>query len=72
MAVHNPGSDRSVTDALTTMEFSIAMLACRNWSNQEIADHLGISLNTVKHYLTDIFDKLHVRKRDELRDFVLK
>ena len=54
------------------MEFSIAMLACRNWSNQEIADHLGISLNTVKHYLTDIFDKLHVRKRDELRDFVLK
>lgn len=72
MAVHNPNSDRSVTDALTTMEFSIAMLACRNWSNQEIADHLGISLNTVKHYLTDIFDKLHVRKRDELRDFVLK
>ena len=72
MAVHNPGSDRSVTDALTTMEFSIAMLACRNWSNQEIADHLGISLNTVKHYLTDIFDKLHVRKRDELRNFVLK
>ncbi|MGN8807118.1 MULTISPECIES: helix-turn-helix domain-containing protein [unclassified Blautia] len=43
-----------------------------NWSNQEIADHLGTSLNTVKHYLTDIFDKLHVRKRDELRDFVLK
>lgn len=72
MAVHNPNSDRNVTDALTTMEFSIAMLACRNWSNQEIADHLGISLNTVKHYLTDIFDKLHVRKRDELRDFVLK
>lgn len=72
MAVHNPNSDRSVTDALTTMEFSIAMLACRNWSNQEIDDHLGISLNTVKHYLTDIFDKLHVRKRDELRDFVLK
>ena len=72
MAVHNPSSGRTVTDALTTMEFSIAMLACRNWSNQEIADHLGISLNTVKHYLTDIFDKLHVRKRDELRDFVLK
>ena len=72
MAVHNPNSDRSVTDALTTMEFSIAMLACRNWSNQEIADHLGISLHTVKHYLTDIFDKLHVKKRDELRDFVLK
>mgnify|MGYP004676830641 CR=1 FL=1 len=72
MAVHNPSSGRTVTDALTTMEFSIAMLACRDWSNQEIADHLGMSVNTVKHYISDIFDKLHVRKRDELKDFVLK
>lgn len=72
MAVHNPASDRPVTDALTTMEFSIAMLACRDWSNREIAEHMGVSLNTVKHYLTDIFNKLHVKKRDELKNFVLK
>ena len=72
MAVHNPDSDTAVTDALTTMEFSIAMLACRGWSNQEISDHMGISVNTVKHYLTGIFDKLHVRKREELKKFVLK
>lgn len=72
MAVHNPASDRPVTDALTTMEFSIAMLACRDWSNREIAEHIGVSLNTVKHYLTDIFNKLHVKKRDELKNFVLK
>lgn len=61
-----------MTDALTTMEFSIAMLACRDWSNREIAEHIGVSLNTVKHYLTDIFNKLHVKKRDELKNFVLK
>lgn len=61
-----------MTDALTTMEFSIAMLACRDWSNREIAEHMGVSLNTVKHYLTDIFNKLHVKKRDELKNFVLK
>lgn len=72
MAVHNPASDNPVTDALTTMEFSIAMLACRDWSNREIAEHIGVSLNTVKHYLTDIFNKLHVKKRDELKNFVLK
>ena len=72
MAVHNPASDNPVTDALTTMEFSIAMLACRDWSNREIAEHMGVSLNTVKHYLTDIFNKLHVKKRDELKNFVLK
>lgn len=61
-----------MTDALTTMEFSIAMLTCRDWSNREIAEHIGVSLNTVKHYLTDIFNKLHVKKRDELKNFVLK
>ena len=72
MAVHNPASDNPVTDALTTLEFSIAMLACRDWSNREIAEHMGVSLNTVKHYLTDIFNKLHVKKRDELKNFVLK
>lgn len=72
MAVHNPASDNPVTDALTTMEFSIAMLACRDWSNREIAEHMGLSLNTVKHYLTDIFNKIHVKKRDELKNFVLK
>ena len=36
------------------------------------AEHMGVSLNTVKHYLTDIFNKLHVKKRDELKNFVLK
>ncbi len=40
MAIHNPVTENSVTDALTSMEFSIAMLASRDWNNQEIADHL--------------------------------
>ena len=71
-AVHNPRAEANVTDILTTMEFSIAMLASRGWSNQEISDHIGISINTVKHYLTDIFGKLHVKKRDELKKFVLR
>ena len=72
MAVHNPASDNPVTDALTTMEFSIAMLAGEGWTNKEISAHLGISVNTVKHYLTDIFSKLNVKKRDELKNYMLK
>ena len=38
MSIHNPMSGNSVTDALSTVEFSIAMLASRDWNNQEIAD----------------------------------
>ena len=70
--VHNKAAQNTVTDQLTTMEFSIAMLAARDWSNQEIADHMGISINTVKHYLSDIFLKVGVKKRSELKDYVLK
>lgn len=72
MALHNPETRRKVTSELSTMEFSIAMLASGGWTNKEIAEHLGISVNTVKHYLTDIFCKLNVKKRDELKKFMLK
>lgn len=72
MALHNPENRRKVTGELSTMEFSIAMLASGGWTNKEIGEHLGISINTVKHYLTDIFYKLNVKKRDELKKFMLK
>ena len=72
MAIHNPVSENSVTDALTSMEFSIAMLASRDWNNQEIADHLGFSINTVKNYLSNIYTKLGIKKRDELKNYMLK
>ena len=52
------------------MEFSIAMLACRNWTNQEIAEYLGFSMNTVKHYVSGILEKLGIDKRDKIKNFV--
>lgn len=70
MKIHNPQMQKAVTDLLTPMEFSIAMLACRDWTNQEIADHLGLSANTVKHYVSTILEKLHIDKRDKIKDFV--
>ena len=72
MAIHNPMSENSVTDALSTVEFSIAMLASRDWNNQEIADYLGFSPNTVKTYLSRIYVKLNIKKRDELKNHMLK
>lgn len=72
MAIHNPMSENAVTDALSSMEFSVAMLASRDWTNQEIADHLGFSPNTVKNYLSKIYIKLGIKKREELKNFMLK
>lgn len=46
--VHNPVTGDHVADNLTTTEFATSMLAVRGWTNQEIAEHLGVSPNTVK------------------------
>lgn len=46
--IHNPDSGEDVADDLTTTEFTMAMLACRGWTNAEIARHMGVSPGTVK------------------------
>lgn len=69
--IHNNLSEKQIGNTLTTMEFSIAMLASRNWSNQEIASYFEISVNTVKHYLSSIYEKLGINKRNELKQFIL-
>lgn len=70
MKIHNSHMQKSVTDLLTPLEFSIAMLACRDWTNQEIATHLGLSVNTVKHYVSVILEKLQIDKREKIKEFV--
>lgn len=72
MKIHNPVAQASVTDELSPMEFSIAMLACRNWSNQEIANYLGLSINTIKHYISNILSILQITKREEIIQYVLR
>ena len=70
MDVHNSQVNGDVTDLLTPLEFSIAMLACRDWTNKEIARHMDLSVNTVKHYVSDILEKLNIDKREKIKDFV--
>ena len=66
----DPEMQKAVTDLLTPLEYSIAMLACRDWTNQEIGEHLGLSVNTVKHYVSGILEKLHIDKREKIKEFV--
>ncbi len=70
--VHNPITGHDVADDLTTTEFAIAMLAARNWTTQEIAEHLNISVNTVKSHVSEAMRKLNVRNRKSLKQYMLE
>lgn len=70
MQIHNPDSVNKVTDRLTPYEFSLAMMAARGKSNQEIAEYLHISVNTVKAHLSNIYLKVGVTNRRDLGRFL--
>ena len=72
MKIHNPDSSNKVTDRLSPYEFSIAMMAARGKSNQEIADYLHISINTVKFHLSNIYQKVEVTNRKDLENHLNK
>ena len=72
VAVHNALTGDRVTDKLTGVELNVAMLASRGLSNQEIAEFLGISVNSVRSHLRNIFNKLTISTRKELNSFIIK
>lgn len=70
--IHNPDSGEDVADDLTTTEFTMAMLACRGWTNAEIARHMGVSPGTVKNRLSGVYAKLGIGTRAELVAHMLR
>jgi DNA-binding NarL/FixJ family response regulator len=63
------GSDadgaKSLVGGLSERERSILELVAQGKTNKEIADELFLSEKTVKHYMTNVLHKLHVRNRVE-------
>jgi DNA-binding NarL/FixJ family response regulator len=51
------------TAGLTDRERGILELVGEGLTNREIADRLFLSEKTVKHYMTNVLEKLHVRNR---------
>jgi DNA-binding CsgD family transcriptional regulator len=58
---------RGDATGLSSRELAIARLAADRERNREIADRLGISPRTVENHLANIYRKLGVSGRDELR-----
>lgn len=57
---------------LTPRELEIVAAIVAGETNKMMSDRLGISLQTVKHHLTSIFDKTGVSSRLELALFALR
>jgi two-component system nitrate/nitrite response regulator NarL len=52
-------------DELTAREKEVLELVAEGMSNQEIGERLGLAEKTIKHHMTNILGKLHVRSRVE-------
>ena len=60
-----PRKARRPIDDLSKREADILRRVARGLSNREVAEALGLQEKTVKHYMTSILEKLHVRNRVE-------
>ena len=52
-------------EQLTAREQEILKLLAKGYMYKEIADHLGISMSTVRSHITAVYEKLHVHSRTE-------
>lgn len=71
-AVRQAGQQRDRPYGLTPREVEIVEAIAAGDSNREIAVKLNISLQTVKHHLTSVFDKTGTSTRLELALFAIR
>lgn len=64
--VHSATGKLAALARLSTRERDLALMVSEGMSNQEIADALGRSLNTVKSELHSVFKKLEIPSRSRL------
>jgi len=53
--------------SLSPREQEVTLLTCMGYKNQQIAFQMGVSTATVKSYLQNVFNKVGVRGKTELR-----
>jgi two-component system, NarL family, nitrate/nitrite response regulator NarL len=68
---NNTSRKRAKNFSLTQRELKIVAAVAAGATNKEIAQNFSISVQTVKHHITNIFDKLGVYNRLELTLFAI-
>jgi two-component system nitrate/nitrite response regulator NarL len=71
-AIRRPGGHSRRRYNLTLRELDIIAAVVSGQSNRDIATQLAISIQTVKHHLTSIFDKTGASSRLELALFAVR
>jgi two-component system NarL family response regulator len=66
------GRQEEALDALTPREHEVFFLASRGLKNAEIAEELYLSEKTIKTHLRNIYNKLNLASKAELRLFAVK
>lgn len=69
--IDSSGASRRKRYGLTPRELEIIAAVVAGYANKEIAEHFKISEDTVKHHLSNIFDKVGVSTRLELALFAV-
>ncbi len=69
--LHSRITGNAVPDNVTATEYAAAMLAAREWTSREIADHMGISEYTARRYVSEAIQKMNVPHRKELRKYLV-
>ncbi|MET1064225.1 MAG: LuxR C-terminal-related transcriptional regulator, partial [Arthrobacter sp.] len=59
-----------LTSTLTARESEVAVRAAAGTSNRKIADDMHVSVRTVEGHLYQVYAKLHVASRSELKDVI--
>ena len=62
---HRRGPSARQTENLTPREEEVLRLVSQGFINKEIADQLGVGVETVRQHLKNCYAKLHVRTRTE-------
>lgn len=62
---HRNSNRAPEVESLTSREQELLSYLSKGYRYKEIADKLGIALNTVRRHITHIYEKLHVQSRTE-------
>ncbi|MBM3841454.1 MAG: response regulator transcription factor [Verrucomicrobia bacterium] len=70
--VKNLSEPPSKIDILSTQERRVLALVAEGKTNKEIAVDLGLSDKTIKNYLSNVLDKLHLSRRSQAAAFFVQ